>query len=82
MQYRKFGQQREAQGHRVAAERKRLELSDLRYRGGVAPYLEVLDSQRSLFEAELDEVDAIRNELTSVIRLYKSLGGGWSATAE
>jgi outer membrane protein, multidrug efflux system len=78
VQYRKFGQQRESQGHRVEAERKRLELSDMRYRGGVAPYLEVLDSQRSLFEAELDEVDAIRSELSSVIRLYKSLGGGWS----
>jgi outer membrane protein, multidrug efflux system len=80
--YRKFGEQRVAQGHRVEAERKRLELSDLRYRGGVAPYLEVLDSQRSLFTAELDEVQSIRDELTSVIRLYKSLGGGWSTATE
>jgi len=75
--YRKFGEQRTAQGHRVAAERKRLELSDLRYRGGVAAYLEVLDSQRSLFSAELDEIQAIQDQLTAVIRLYKSLGGGW-----
>lgn len=75
--YRKFGEQRTAQGHRVTAERKRLELSDMRYRGGVAAYLEVLDSQRSLFSAELDEIQAIQDQLTAVIRLYKSLGGGW-----
>ena len=77
--YRKFGEQRTAQGLRVGAERKRLELSDLRYRGGVAPYLEVLDSQRSLFTAELDEVQSMRDQITALIRLYKSLGGGWTA---
>ena len=39
----------------MTAERKVLELAELRYRGGVAAYLEVLDAQRSLFDAELDE---------------------------
>ncbi len=53
--YRKTGEQRQAQAARVAAERKVLELAELRYRGGVAAYLEVLDAQRSLFDAELDE---------------------------
>ncbi len=45
----------ESQGQRVTAERKVLELAELRYRGGVSAYLEVLDAQRSLFGAELDE---------------------------
>lgn len=75
--YRKAGEQLVSQRARVEAERKALELSDLRYRGGVATYLEVLDAQRSLFSAELDEVQAISSELTAVIRLYKALGGGW-----
>ena len=65
------------EGERVAAERKVLELAELRYRGGVAAYLEVLDAQRSLFDAELEETAARRDELVALIQLYKALGGGW-----
>jgi multidrug efflux system outer membrane protein len=77
MAYRKTGEQRLAQGERVRAERKVLELAELRYRGGVAAYLEVLDAQRSLFGAELDETETIGIHLVSLVRLYKALGGGW-----
>ena len=76
--YRKTGEQRSAQTERVLAERKVLELAELRYRGGVAAYLEVLDAQRSLFNAELDEAQTIGSNLVSLVRLYKALGGGWS----
>ena len=76
--YRAAGQQRQAQAGRVSAERKVLELAELRYRGGVAAYLEVLDAQRSLFGAELDEAETIGGHLVSLVRLYKALGGGWS----
>lgn len=75
----KNGEQRTAQGLRVGAERKVVELSELRYRGGVAAYLEVLDSQRSLFDAELDEVATARMQFVSLIQLYRALGGGWPA---
>lgn len=75
--YRKTGEQRVAQAGRVAAERKVVELAELRYRGGVAAYLEVLDAQRSLFGAELDEAQTIGSHLVSLVRLYKALGGGW-----
>lgn len=75
--YRKTGEQRTAQTERVRAERKVLELAELRYRGGVAAYLEVLDAQRSLFNAELDETQTIGSHLVSLVRLYKALGGGW-----
>jgi len=78
----KAGQQRDAQGLRVTAERKVLELSELRYRGGVAAYLEVLDAQRSLFDAEIDEVSSVSEQVTSLIRLYKVLGGGWPTESE
>jgi multidrug efflux system outer membrane protein len=80
--YRKTGEQRQAQAGRVAAERKVVELAELRYRGGVAAYLEVLDAQRSLFGAELDEAETIGNHLVSLVRLYKALGGGWPAAPE
>ncbi len=58
-----------------------LELSRDRYRGGVTSYLEVLDTERSHFEAELDLVRAIRDEMLATIELYRSLGGGWQGTA-
>jgi len=76
--HRKAGEQRDSQGLRVAAERQVLMLAELRYRGGVASYLEVLDAQRSMFTAELDEAQAIRDQLVSLVLLYKALGGGWS----
>jgi outer membrane protein, multidrug efflux system len=77
MAYRKTGQQRQAQADRVSADRKVLELCELRYKGGVSAYLEVLDAQRSLFEAEIDEAQTVGANLTSLVRLYKALGGGW-----
>ena len=55
---------------------------EVRYRGGVADYLEVLDAQRSQFSAEMDEVQAITGQLVSLIRLYKALGGGWPTAPE
>jgi multidrug efflux system outer membrane protein len=79
---RQFGLQRASEGERVAAERKVLELAELRYRGGVAAYLEVLDAQRSLFDAELSESSAVRDELVALIQLYKALGGGWPQAPE
>jgi multidrug efflux system outer membrane protein len=73
---------RGSERERVAAERKVLELAELRYRGGVAAYLDVLDAQRSLFNAELDEAGAMRDEFVSRIQLYKALGGGWPQEPE
>jgi multidrug efflux system outer membrane protein len=54
-----------------------VDLADLRYRGGVASYLEYLDSERQLLDAQLRLVQIRREELTNVITLYRSLGGGW-----
>lgn len=80
--YRTSGQERASQGDRVKAEQKVLELAELRYKGGVAAYLEVLDAQRSLFAAELDETGAIGDQLVALVQLYKALGGGWPASPE
>ncbi|MBI5507044.1 MAG: efflux transporter outer membrane subunit [Deltaproteobacteria bacterium] len=80
--WRKTGLQRTAQRARVEAERKVLQLSEVRYEGGVADYLEVLDAQRSLFSAELDEVQTIAAQMVSLVQLYKALGGGWPNAPE
>jgi len=80
--YQKLGEQRLTQRARVDAERRVLELAELRYRGGVSDYLAVLDAQRSLFSSELDEIQVIGSHQTALIQLYKALGGGWPAEPE
>ena len=53
-------------------------LSRARYDGGVTSYLEVLESERSLFRAELLASSTRREQLVSYVTLYKALGGGWT----
>jgi outer membrane protein, multidrug efflux system len=48
-----------------------------RFQGGASSYLEVLDAERSLFEAELDLADARRDQLLAIVQAYRALGGGW-----
>lgn len=48
-----------------------------RFQGGASSYLEVLDAERSLFDAELDLADARRDRLRAVVQAYRALGGGW-----
>ena len=55
-----------------------LRLSNARYVGGVADYLEVLDAQRVLFIAETDLTRSRQDELVASVQLYRALGGGWS----
>ena len=57
-------------------------LSNIRYKGGVTSYLEVLDSERQYFDAELGLVRSNRDELLAIVRLYKALGGGWQEEQE
>ena len=57
-------------------------LSKLRYDKGVASYLEVLDNQRSSFNAQLGLSIAKRELIDSYISLYKALGGGWLSAEE
>jgi multidrug efflux system outer membrane protein len=52
-------------------------LSRRRYMDGVTSYLEVLDTERSLFNAELAQSNTQEFYLASIVRLYKALGGGW-----
>ena len=57
-------------------------LSEMRYDKGVTSYLEVLETQRQLFDAGL-ELSAVKQEyLNAYVRLYKALGGGWISEEE
>lgn len=68
-----------ARERQVKAAANALRLSEARYDGGVLDYLEVLDSERTLFNASLESSSIRRQGLTAFVTLYKALGGGWSA---
>ncbi|MBS0163193.1 MAG: efflux transporter outer membrane subunit, partial [Nitrospira sp.] len=69
-------EQEAAQDRQVNALQAALRLANLRYKGGLANYLDVLIAQRNLFDAELSLASTRRFYLTSVVQLYKALGGG------
>jgi multidrug efflux system outer membrane protein len=65
----------------VTAQRDALKLSTARYEGGVTSFLEVLVTERDLFDAELDLARAWGEEAVAVVQLYRALGGGWQTEA-
>ncbi|MFZ5450902.1 MAG: efflux transporter outer membrane subunit [Thermodesulfobacteriota bacterium] len=69
-------------GKQVKALSQQTDLAYQRYYGGVTPYLEVLDSDRQLFESELRLTQDRANEFLAVIALYRALGGGWQNNLE
>lgn len=75
--YNKSRQFRAQQEELAATLKDQARLSNLRYIGGVTSYLEVLDSERQYFEAEIGLARAQLNELLYIIKLYQALGGGW-----
>jgi multidrug efflux system outer membrane protein len=74
---RKRKEVREQNEASVAAQRDALRLSTMRYEGGVASFLEVLVTERDLFDLELVLAQSWRDEILAVVQLYKVLGGGW-----
>jgi outer membrane protein, multidrug efflux system len=61
-----------------AAAQNNVEQAQMLYKDGVEGFLQVLDAQRVLFDAQ-DQLAASTAEVTSnLIRLYKALGGGWA----
>jgi multidrug efflux system outer membrane protein len=70
-------QQRKQEELFVAALQDADRLSTLRYQGGLDSYLQVLDAERNLFQGQLELARLRRDELVSVVQLYKALGGGW-----
>jgi multidrug efflux system outer membrane protein len=76
--YRKVREARTQREYLVATLQERVRLAYMRYNYGVSNLLEALDADRQLFEAELNLAQSRRNELLTVVQLYKALGGGWS----
>ena len=75
--YRKSQEVRSQQQQVTTAAEDATRLSNLRYRGGAASYLEVLDSETRSFAAQLALAQARLRELQSLVQIYRSLGGGW-----
>ena len=75
--YRKSREVRIEQQQLTTAAEDATRLSNMRYRGGAASYLEVLDSETRFFDAQLALAQAQLRELQSLVQIYRSLGGGW-----
>jgi multidrug efflux system outer membrane protein len=57
-------------------------LSKMRYDKGVTSYLEVLDTERTLFDVGLELSELEQRFHNAYVKLYKALGGGWLTKAE
>lgn len=74
----KLAQQQEAADRKLlVAATKYNRLATLQYQGGVLGYIDVLDAQRQLFDAELLVTQSRRDRLQAIATLYRVLGGGW-----
>lgn len=67
---------------RVDVLAKSLMLANLQYENGETDYLNVLDAERNLFQAQLNFVQAQSDSFISLVSLYKALGGGWVIEAD
>ena len=77
VQYRKVREIRTQQELLVTTLQDRSRLAHRRYEGGIDTLLNALDADRELFTAELNLTQTRRNELLSMVQVYKALGGGW-----
>jgi multidrug efflux system outer membrane protein len=67
----------EAEQRRIQALNSAMQLAQLRYDNGVASFLELLIAERALLDAQLNQVDAQRAQLSASADLFKAMGGGW-----
>jgi multidrug efflux system outer membrane protein len=63
----------------ATASREAARMASVRFREGEGQYLDVLDAERSLYEAEATLIDARAQHLLSVVEIHRALGGGWEA---
>jgi multidrug efflux system outer membrane protein len=77
--YRKNQEFREQQALLAAAALDATRLANVRYTGGVASYLEVLDTDTLAYDAEIELARALLDERLSLVQLYHALGGGWQS---
>lgn len=68
-----------AQQQQTTALTRARDIALARYRSGYSSYFEVINAERDLAAAQLQEIGARRGLQLAVLRLYLALGGGWSA---
>lgn len=78
----KLREQLKDQAAQVNALQRNLDLATLRYQNGYSDYLTVVDAERNLYAAQLQYVQDQGLLFTSLVNLYKALGGGWVNEAE
>jgi NodT family efflux transporter outer membrane factor (OMF) lipoprotein len=71
-------EERAQQEQLVATLEDTVRLSELRYRGGLDSFLQVLDAQRNLFTGQLALAQLRLQERVGLVVIYRALGGGWS----
>ncbi|HLH30372.1 MAG TPA: efflux transporter outer membrane subunit [Terriglobia bacterium] len=77
VQYKRVREIRDERESLVKTLQDRKRLAYMRYRGGVDTMVNALNSDQDLFVAELSLAQSTRDELLSLVQLYKALGGGW-----
>ena len=74
-------EQLDAQGRQVEAAHLRPD-ARLRYDNGYTSYIDVLDADRSLFDAELSYTETKGTLFQALVNVYKAMGGGWVCKAD
>jgi NodT family efflux transporter outer membrane factor (OMF) lipoprotein len=65
----------------VKAAERSLDLSNVRYTGGVTSYLEVITAQNAALADEVTAVNILGRRMTSAVQLIQALGGGWDRSS-
>ena len=75
--YRRLWEFRDQQTLLFVAAQDARRLAEIRYQGGATGYLEVLDADTRLFDAELGLAQAQLGVSAAFVEVYRALGGGW-----
>lgn len=78
----KAGEIANAGSQQLAALRDAVQLSEARYDGGQSSFIDVLDAQQDLYDAQDEQVGRDRDTYLALISIYKAMGGGWMVAQE
>ena len=73
----KLKSQRQIASGQVDTLHKAISNASLLFKAGMADYLEVITAHSNSLNAELSLVNVQRQQLSAIVELYRSLGGGW-----
>jgi multidrug efflux system outer membrane protein len=79
--YQTQGEAMQIQRRRVKAATESMRLAEMRFRGGTASFLEVLNAQQQMLSAETDQAQTLLDRRLALVQIYLALGGGWAPRA-